>query len=565
MNRKLTLPALGLAMLVGFSGCELDVQNPNQADRARALASPDDVETLIASAFQQYWGQAHYWRSQALAFSHMSSRHTATWGNFGMNDLGREPREALPNTPSYRWAYVFEVPWQDSYAGISAASDGLAAIAAGLEIGAGGARNPRAIAFAKFNQALSSCTLALWFDQAFIIDETVDLGAGIPPTVPYDQMMTYALGKFDEAIQQARSNSFTLEATWINGNGLSNNEFADLMVSYKARCRANRPRSQNEAASVDWAKVASDAAAGRKTLTITGEDASSDTPWWDGIKSLGTENATWHRMHMDWIGMADQSGQYQNWLTFPTAQRTARQITTPDKRYPAANVDGTKGLLHRYNATIIFRPERGTYRQSHYGDFRHDAYLTSCSFCYFGPIEEMIPREMRLYEAEAAFRTGNVATAVGIVNETRVARGGLTALTGAGTVPNEPGGGCVPRKRYDVQGRCGDLRDALIYEHMEEIFHVTGGLEFWHGRRFGILPLNTAVHMPIPASDLEVLEESIYTFGGGGDGSSPNPIPPNVIPGNLNSTLERAAWSLGRLEAKRQALQRAKTSDLVIR
>jgi len=560
MKRKLTLPAFALATMVGLSACDLAVSNPNQADRERALASPDDVETLIASAFQQYFGVTHYWRGNALAFNHMSSRHTATWGNFGMNDLGREPREALPNTPSYRWAYVFEDSWQDNYGGISAASDGIRALDAGLEIGPGGERNGRARTFATFVQGLSSCNLALWYDQAFVVDETVDIGGELN-TIDYDAMMTYALGKFDDAIALANSNSFTLEDGWINGNPLTNSEFADLMVSYKARCRANQPRSESEAANVDWNQVISDASNGLGNLVIVGEDASGDTPWWDGIKSLGTENATWHRLHMDWAGMADQSGEYQDWLSIETQSRTARQMTFVDQRYPDTNVDGDEGLYHRYNATIIFRPERGTYRQSHYGDLRHDAYLRSCSFCYFGPIEEMIPVEMDLYEAEANFRQGNVGNTVAILNTTRVGNGGLPALVDGGTVPG--GASCTPRKRYDVTGACGDLEDALIWEHFEEIWQISGGLEFWHGRRFGILPANTATMLPMPASDLEVLQLPIYTFGGP-EGTAPGTAPA-LIPGDLNSALERAGLALTGFKRQQAELNRTKTSDLVVR
>ncbi len=550
-----------IALFVGVSACgELDVANPNQADRDRALASADDVETLISSSFQQYWGVAHYWNTNALALNHMSSRHTATWGNFGMNDLGREPREALPNAASYSYAYVFESSWQNNYGGISAASDGLRALDTGLEIGPGGERNARARAFATFVQGLSSCNIALTYDQGFIIDETVDIGGELT-TVDYDAFGTYALGKLDQAEALARGNSFMLEANWINGNPLSNTEFADLIVTYKARCRANQPRSASEAAAVNWTQVSADAANGLGTLIIDGEDSSSDTPWWDGIKALGTENATWHRQHMDWAGMADQSGEYQDWLTFETQTRTARQMTFNDARYPSANVDGQEGLYHRFNATIIFRPERGTYRQSHYGDLRHDSYLKSCSFCYFGPIEEIIPVELRLYEAEAAFRMGNVATTVAIVNETRVANGALQPVVDGGVVPG--GAACTPKKRYDVTGACGTLEDALIWEHFEEIWQLSGGLEFWHGRRFGILPANTATMLPIPASDLEVLQLPLYTFGGP-DGSAPGTAPA-IIPGDLNSALERAGLALRGLQRQRAELNRTKMSTLVVR
>ena len=66
MFRKLTWPACALALMVGVSACELDTINPNQPDRARALAGPDDVETLIASAFIKVWEIGHYWTNSSL-------------------------------------------------------------------------------------------------------------------------------------------------------------------------------------------------------------------------------------------------------------------------------------------------------------------------------------------------------------------------------------------------------------------------------------------------------------------------------------------------------------------
>ncbi|WP_419934753.1 hypothetical protein [Candidatus Palauibacter sp.] len=242
MKKKLTLPAFALALVVGLSGCDLQVSNPNEPDRGRALASPDDVETLIASTYQKVWAIGHYWDNANFAFNHVSSRHTATWGNNGQNDLGREPREPMPNSTSYRWAYVFYEHWNDAYGGIAAASDGIRAIDEGLEIGPGGERNARARAFAVASQAMLSCLLSLWYDQSFIVDETTDL-TGELDTVDYDAMFAYAMGKLDEAESAARAASFSLPDNWINGNAWSNTEFADYLVSWKARCAANLPRT----------------------------------------------------------------------------------------------------------------------------------------------------------------------------------------------------------------------------------------------------------------------------------------------------------------------------------
>ena len=575
MKAKLTLPVLALTL--GFTGCDLQVNNPNEPDRARALAGPDDVETLIASSFQKVWEIGHYWTNANFAFNHMSSRHTATWGNMGMNDLGREPREPLPNQASYRPSYVFEANWGDAYGGISAASDGIRAIDNGLEIGPGGERNARARAFALSTRAILNCLLALWYDQAFLIDETTDL-AGELDTVDYNAVYAHAMNLLNEAESAVRAASFTLPDTWINGNSWSNNEFADYLVSWKARCAANLPRTDAEAAGVNWSQVIQDAQNGMREVVVMGEDRSSGTAWWDGLKIFMQENRTWHRMHMDWVGMADQSGEYQDWLTFPTEQRTAREMTFgDDRRFPAVNEHGTlgesvsptaasTGPMHRYNATVIFRPERGTYRQSHYGDARYDHYTLSCSRCEFGTMEHMTPNEFDHYMAEGHYRMGNFAGAADLINVTRMEAGLPPAPSNpTDAVPSNATGECTPRKRYDVQGRCGNLRDAMWFEHFENVFNVFGGLEYWHGRRNDLLPAGTALQLPIPAADLEVLQRDIYTFGGGEASSAGNPIPPAIVPGSLTSALERATYSLERLRAARLIERRGAQAGLVVR
>ncbi len=178
------------------------------------------------------------------------------------------------------------------------------------------------------------------------------------------------------------------------------------------------------------------------------------------------------------------------------------------------------GPRAQYNATIIFRPERGTYRQSHYGDTRYDAYTLSCSFCFNGPMEHMTANEFDHYAAEGKYRMGDFAGAAAIINVTRNQAGlpdapsDATSLVPGTGGPN--GGTCIPKKRYDTQGRCGNLRDAMWFEHFQNVFNIFGGLEFWHGRRNDILPVGTALHVPIPAADLEVLQQAIYTFGGVG-------------------------------------------------
>ncbi len=540
MNRFALLPLMGLA----FFGCESATEPaeppPVNAKTVASLPTPQEVEDLIGGAYADYWAVAHYWRSNAIGMDIMANHGTSTWQNFGMMDLGAEPRQPLSNLnqTSYNFAYVFGVPWNRNYAAIQAASDGLNALKVGVEIGPGGQNNARAEAFATFMQGLSGCNLALIFDRARKLDEN----AARPQAVPHNAVMNFYMTKFKNAHKIASMESFTLPGHWINGNPLTSTQFAALIRNYQARCAANEARSPAENASANWTKIQQwlDEGSSFQTLFVDGEDAFSGSPWWDGIKTLGgSEISTWMRSHMDWVGMADQSGNYQAWLNTPLQSRTAMGVTTPDLRMPAGQNDGDRGLYQTFKANIIFPPQRGTYRQSHYGDHRWEDYVNSCQpdpngVCgFFGPMAEMLPVEMDLIRAEAYVETGNAGAAAAILNQTRVGNGGLTPLVGAGTVPTESGGGCVPRRRFDPAGTCGDLRDALAWEHMIEIFQLSGGLTYFFLRGQDLLPAGTSVDFPIPAWIQGTLPGN------------------NVVPTNLEEALTRVRESLDAMEVRR--------------
>jgi hypothetical protein len=570
MIRKWTLSAVAFALAVGVSGCELGVTNLNDADRARALASPDDVESLIGSTYATMYDILMDYHNFGASSSVMANHGSSAWGNFGMNDAGREPREPLKNASSYAYSYIFEEPWQNGYNALGAANDGLRALEAGLEIGPGGERNARAEAFAKFAQGIAGCYLAMVFDRAFAIDETTVIEDVVfADAVPYDQMMTFALGKLSEAESLAGSTGLALEDPWINGNPLAPADFVALIRTYKARCASNVARSPSEASLVNWGQVAADAAGGIQALIIEGLE---NDPWYAGLKIYhGSEEATWTRMHIDFAGMGNTDGSYQAWLQIPVTQRTAPSIgcngacmPIPDDRWPgggAAPADGDVSSAiharmgtpyHGYVDNVNGRAERGTYRQSGYHNMFWDQLVDDDQ----GPAPETWEAEHDLLRAEAALEMNDVATFTSMINKTRVGNGGLPALVDFGTVPG--GADCVPRKRFDVSGTCGDGRDALVWEYFNEMHSVSAGLSYFYARRHGVLPTGTAVQYPMPAAEVEAIfpplgDGNIYTFGGGGAGSAPN-----IVPGDLNNALERAAWALDFLDRVRQrkALER---------
>ena len=56
--KKMT--SLALVAVLALSGCaDLDVSNTNAPDQSRALAKPEDVESLIKSTFLTWWQGVH--------------------------------------------------------------------------------------------------------------------------------------------------------------------------------------------------------------------------------------------------------------------------------------------------------------------------------------------------------------------------------------------------------------------------------------------------------------------------------------------------------------------------
>mgnify|MGYP006282650327 CR=1 FL=1 len=498
----------GAALLLGACD-DLDVNNPNEPDADRALATAGDVESLIASSYKSYFQPAQQYDPGNM-LSVMADQTTSSWGNFAMRSQGSEPRDAFNNSPSFTYAFSNEFAWTGCYAALAAVSDGFKAIEGEVTL----ENETRARAFGRFVQGVCHGFLAMIYDQAAIVDETVNLSEGTPELRPYGEVMNQALSYLDQAIQLAENNTFTLPASpWINGAERSSAELARIAHSYRARFMAAVARSPDERANVDWQGVIDHVDQGIQSDLMV--DGAASDGWWSGIKTLGADYAGWSRVDYRQIGPADTSGAYEARMSTPVADRTPIDIQTPDQRFPAAS-DSAEGGYFQYLAAIPHPPVRGTYHRSHYVDTRYQAYAFSCNFCWTGMVPEMTVTEMNLLKAEALMRTGSPGQAADIINQTRTANGGLPEVTADG-VPDS--NSCVPQ---NADGSCGDLMDALQYEWGVEVFQVSAGLAWAHDRGWGELVSGTPVHMPVPGSELEVLQKEIYTFGGEAGGAAPS-------------------------------------------
>ena len=510
--------SLGVLALV-LAGCQdLDVENPNEPDRARATQQPTAAESFVASSFRTFWPVAGHDDYPSWALSTAAREITSGFADFGQLEVSAEPRSAWNNSPVNARNQVTEGPWYGLYRTISTVNDALIAIDSGLVI-VDAPRTARTQAVAKFMQGISHGMLGLYFDKAVVVDEKLALDTiSTPQFRPYAEVVDAAIEQIDGAIAIAGTNNFTLPVdSWLFQN-LTRDDFVKLANSYAARFMTYVPRNRAERAAVDWNEVLRRANSGITTdyAPVAQVDILFDD-WKRLVARVRTGPPSDFGRPSYWmLGPADSANGFINWVNTPLNSRVAFQIRTKDRRIQGAGGPATPGKYFGYNASNIFAASRGTWRYSHYYYLRTG---TGTSW-QTGPQPAVTVAEMDLIKAEALIRLGRAAEAVALINKTRVANGQLPPVTIEGP-PDEPG--CVPRK---LNGNCGSLWDALIYEKGVEMIGIDGVVRFFDARGWQLLPENSFTQLPVPGRELGTLRQDLYTFGGpGGESSAPAPDP----------------------------------------
>jgi starch-binding outer membrane protein, SusD/RagB family len=503
-------------LLFGAAGCaDLNVTNPNEPDTRQVLADPTDLQALIGNSFFQFWDD-YVWETE-MALSSAAHQHATIAANFGMVHFSTYPREGTDNTPAWSFRTALEAAWRGSYNGAKAAYDGIVILEGEPAplIGPEGRDNPRALAFAYFVLGLTHGNLAMTYDQAFVLDPAEDL-EGLE-MLPYPEVMSEALRFLTRSIEIAQGNAFSVPGGWLGlESAISSARLAEIAHGYRARFRAHEARGPD--ATVDWQAVMSDASAFQSDFIMFHDQ----DPFWHWAIIYKTFNG-WSNAGNHHLGMADQSGEFQQWyanfMTDPVNLPRQFRILTPDLRFPQGATideqDANPGIYYSIDCgTCGVRPERGTWRWSWYRDHRNDGYVYE-SPQYVGYMPEMTVREMRLLMAEGHYRQGNRAGAAAIVNETRVPAG-LNATNADGA-----NGSCVPRVPPTFE--CGGLLEMIKWEKRHETRNHAGAAGyFFDSRRWGDLPAGTALHLPVPATELQVLDLPLYNFGGiGGPAAAP--------------------------------------------
>lgn len=532
MKRTLKHLVVGSLLIFGAAACaDLDVVNPNAADASRALSTPGDVLSLIGGAYNSWFSGNYAYAGPGMLLSNAAFQHNAPWANSGMEKYGRLPRVGFINSISDGDYSNATRPWFYSYRAIAAAADGLKSldnpdIADELtadELGS-------ARAFGKFVQGMAHATVAVLFQEGFVVDETTDL-LEAQESIPHDELMAVAMGYFDQAISLSSGASWTLEESWMKA-ALSGPELARVAHSMKARYQAADARTPAERAALNWSGIVADIDAGISSDFVAYYDDYGGWSWDAG--GYGTYYGWSQAAYFIW-GMADQGGDYQTWNSTAldskshTIDGNEILIVTPDLRFPqgatVAEQRESQSAYARYGDKPYFRvnyesesggtwarPDRGKWRWSWYKHNRYEGYWMLEDF----NIKEILMVEMDLLRAEARYRQGDMGGAAAIINVTRTAAG-LDATNAAGANAD-----CVPKL---PNGSCGDLWEMLKWEkRIETAF--TGPFAvgfFFDSRGWGDLWKDTWVELAIPCAEAQVLQilPCTTTGGPGGEGAAP--------------------------------------------
>jgi starch-binding outer membrane protein, SusD/RagB family len=542
---------LGAVLLFGLTACaDLDVVNPNAPDAELALANPGDIVSLITGAYQQWWLSVHHFSGPSHVISNMSFQQSSWPANFGMVDYSRLPRQHIVNVGLHmHYANVVDGVWSQAYTCLAAVAQGLRSLedpAISGELSAGDLTRVRA--FGKFMQGLCHGSLALFYEGGFILDETnVDgtrdpaTGAAVQqPEVTYTELLNASLEYFDEAIALSEDETWTLPTSWMSVQ-VPAAELAQLASTMKARYRANAARTPAERQAVDWDAVLEDLDNGLESWNMEYPQSfvATASGYWNDLLGRSTLSwIGWNQASYMIYGMADQSGNYQEWLSVTPAETRHPNlpsgneflIVTPDQRFAQGATREEQQTGQTVNTLIQFnggppdenvgpnswgQPARGTHRWSFYRNSIGDGHI----FDGVTSIPEVTTHETRLLRAEAHYWNGNLLDAATLINVTRVGEGGLSAANPL--LPDDGNASCVPRLPDES---CGDLLEMLKWEKRLHTAFLGVHANTWYfdGRGWGDLYAGTPLHLPVPCDENDLWGLPCTNVGGvGGPDAAP--------------------------------------------
>jgi len=530
------------AALVTVS-CDLNVSNPNDPDKIRSLGQPSGLQQLLGGAVRT-WVETRE-NYYVMPLNAQADNYTASWNNAAMrfySSVGSDCpiRCGWTNSstaPEAAGGPTVEVLWYGYYNVLTTAN----AVLNGIETlhvcfdddcSVDSTLTQRNKAVARMLQGMSLAGIAMIYDQGFVVDETTDLSA--PKNLPFStrqEVRDAALAKLNQAYTEAGVAVWNTDPTWSgigSGTAYTNVQIRQVIRTMQAELIAMFPRNSAENTAADWASVANYASQGISSGTpFTYQYYIDQTTRECGVACIKTWGNSVSTERVDTRVAAILTTNHVD--PWPSPNGNPCPTVSADKRVgdgtygPGGNdnyaqvgitnpATANAGTDYACAGVAIFPPARGSYHQSNLSHVRYHqlAYRGEDLPADDGTGQDpLYTTQMNdLLWAEGLIRSGGSAvTAAGKINNSRVTRGGLTALTGAEGTPA--------------------LIAALQYEQEIE-FMGQGVTSFFNRRRSGYnapagggrpayvdgLITGTPRHMPVPAKELDILTRAVYSFGG---------------------------------------------------
>ncbi|MDZ4705308.1 MAG: RagB/SusD family nutrient uptake outer membrane protein [Saprospiraceae bacterium] len=502
---KYSLRIASFFFLLFSSACkDLDTLNQSNPDRNAVLSNGADLEIALGGGYVSWWQGVHG-EHPVIGLSVASDAYGMSWGNFGAQRMGLEPRAAYNNRatedPDYR--QIVEVPWSGCLSAVSSANDIFLAMGKGISIDDDGPQDQSVKAAAHFLRGVSWGYLGLIFDQALLADENTDLEVDIPFT-NYPEVIAAAVAELEAGIAIAEALGDDFVHRYFNGLTLDADGFVRLSHSYAARFLAQAPRTLTENGTADWATVLTHAEAGLNQNFAPLADGKFWASYQRYVFAEAGQGPFWARVDQRLIAALDPSQPAR----YP---EVVAQGEAPLSNPMATSTDARLASDFLFFANQNFPVERGEWHFSHY---KHNRNITDPSFAGDGATSGAMPvflaADNALLRAEALLRLNRKAEAITLLNlGTRVTRGQLPSLS--------------PSATADAVER------AIFYERAIELLS-TAPMGLWLDRRrigtrqdfdnvdaLGSLQKGTPAQLPVPATELRIHGLDAYNFGGVGD------------------------------------------------
>lgn len=493
---------LPIVFLLPLAACDdLNTVNNNNPAREDLLNTGSDLQTVLRGGYVAFW-QAVHDAHPAMALMVASDTYGCSWGNFGMQRMGDEPRRAY-NNRSYEEADYKQViadPWYGCLSAVSTANDILNALDRGLTIDKGGDQDITVEAAAYFLRGVSWGYLGLIFDQATLAYEDDDELTPLPFT-PYREVIDAAVAELEKAIATAESTTGGFFHDYFNGVELGQAQFIQLCHSYAARFLAQWPRTAEENELADWGAVLNHAEQG---IDYNFAPRADGNFWQSYHRYVFRETGLgpfWARVDQRLVAAMDpfQPTRYPETQALGEQPLGERMATSNDARLAS---DFAFEFMNNFPA------DRGEWHYSHY---KHNRNLTDPGFAgngsTAGPMPAFRAADNELLRAEAQLRLNQRTAAIQILNQgPRKTRGNLP------NIPNT----ALPE----------EVMQAIMYERAIELLS-TAPFSLWLDRRrigprqlydqvnaLGGLQVGTPAQLPVPAEELSLHGIKPYNFGG---------------------------------------------------